>query len=166
MKGDYYVQRKEEAKAFVIFSWNLLQEYVQWHYFQFNPLPCDILCMEGGGVYAESCWRPCTVLQYFNTLYVTRFGTYQISCPPQDKNLVGEGTSTDNQLPLLLVPFYRLLLIKTKRFCVAIYGSYPSTGIIWWNYRQKRVGIDWREYCTIRSLRSNPTFLNKFFPLW
>ncbi len=32
------------------------------------------------------------ILQEFYTLYLTRFRTYKIAYPPQDKNLEGEGT--------------------------------------------------------------------------
>jgi hypothetical protein len=44
------------------------------------------------------------IMQEVYTLYVTRFRTNKIAYPipippPQDKNLEGEGTQTDNQLP-------------------------------------------------------------------
>jgi hypothetical protein len=44
-----------------------------------------------GGV--ESYWRPYSVGVYILSA-VTGFKTYKIACPPQDKNLEGEGASS------------------------------------------------------------------------
>ncbi len=55
-----------------------------------------------GGV--ESCWRPYSA--EFYTLYVTRFRTYKIAYPPQDKNLEEERPQADNQLPQSPVAVY------------------------------------------------------------
>jgi len=58
-------------------------------------------------------------LQEFYTLYLTRFRTYKIANPPQDKK---RGPQTDNQLPQS--PFAGHL---TKQVCIAFYESYLST---------------------------------------
>jgi hypothetical protein len=67
----------------------------------------------------ESCWRPYSagVLQSV-CVYVTRFKTYKIAYPPQDKNLEGGGGLKQITIcrKVLLQVF-----VKTKKFCIAFY---------------------------------------------
>ncbi len=61
-----------------------------------------------------------------STVFVTSFGIYIITCPPQDKNLGGEGASTTyKQLPQS--PFPGSVTFQTKRFCIAFYDFYPPS---------------------------------------
>jgi hypothetical protein len=66
--------------------------YVQRHCFQFKRLPCvkayaDSVWLGGDGVVLSPVGHH--ILQEFNALYVTRFRTFKIAYPFQDKNLEG-----------------------------------------------------------------------------
>jgi hypothetical protein len=86
----------EGRASLKIYSWMCSVAFLQFN----TPLPhppprTKFLYTVCGGRrrVVRLCWRLfyCRIFTLYSTVYVTRFGIYKITCPPQDKNWEGRG---------------------------------------------------------------------------